>query len=298
MVRGAHEIGVGGTVFVLDVRSVDQRTLRRELHLQRHQNGLAAGGLSQRAAVSPGARRARDPASGSDLHRSLRTGCLEDATNRVTVNAGLRWEPFFGQNVQNGAISNFSLDNFRSGVEEHGVHERTGWSHVSRRPRISIRELRHEPAVVEPVAPRGCRLGRDRDRPHGGAHLVRIGVRLHDRSVPLHRGLGGAVCESPPAGGDHVRRSLCGRTWRRHQSDSRGSSARRAVPGVRLVRFDVPGHQFAEGPVMERHRRTADRYGLAGGGELSGQLQRSPLGPGGDQPWRIPGNSVPARSRE
>ena len=35
----------------------------------------------------------------------------------MTVNAGLRWEPFFGQNIQNGAISNFSLDNFRNGVK-------------------------------------------------------------------------------------------------------------------------------------------------------------------------------------
>ena len=29
--------------------------------------------------------------------------------DRVTVNFGLRWEPFFGQNIRNGAISNFSL---------------------------------------------------------------------------------------------------------------------------------------------------------------------------------------------
>ncbi|MBI2189261.1 MAG: TonB-dependent receptor [Acidobacteria bacterium] len=39
------------------------------------------------------------------------------ATSRVTVNAGLRWEPFFGQNVTNGAISNFSLDDFRRGIK-------------------------------------------------------------------------------------------------------------------------------------------------------------------------------------
>jgi hypothetical protein len=39
------------------------------------------------------------------------------ATERVTINAGLRWEPYFGQNVENGAISNFVLENFRSGVK-------------------------------------------------------------------------------------------------------------------------------------------------------------------------------------
>ena len=38
-------------------------------------------------------------------------------TDRVTVNGGLRWEPYFGMNVQNGSISNFSLENFRNGVK-------------------------------------------------------------------------------------------------------------------------------------------------------------------------------------
>jgi hypothetical protein len=35
----------------------------------------------------------------------------------VTVNAGIRWEPFLGQNVRNGAIYNFSLENFQSNVK-------------------------------------------------------------------------------------------------------------------------------------------------------------------------------------
>jgi len=38
------------------------------------------------------------------------------AGSRVTINAGLRWEPFFGQNVTNGAIYNWSRDNFRNNV--------------------------------------------------------------------------------------------------------------------------------------------------------------------------------------
>ena len=38
-------------------------------------------------------------------------------TSRVTLNAGLRWEPYFGQNILNNAISNFSLDNFRKNVK-------------------------------------------------------------------------------------------------------------------------------------------------------------------------------------
>ena len=38
------------------------------------------------------------------------------ASDRVTVNSGLRWEPFFGQHVRNGAITNFNLENFRQGI--------------------------------------------------------------------------------------------------------------------------------------------------------------------------------------
>jgi hypothetical protein len=38
-------------------------------------------------------------------------------TSRLTLNAGLRWEPYFGQNVSNDAIYNFNIDNFRSNVK-------------------------------------------------------------------------------------------------------------------------------------------------------------------------------------
>ncbi len=39
------------------------------------------------------------------------------ASRRMTVNAGVRWEPYFGQNLLNGAIYNFSLENFRNNVK-------------------------------------------------------------------------------------------------------------------------------------------------------------------------------------
>ena len=38
------------------------------------------------------------------------------ATDRVTVNLGLRWEPYFGQNIESGAVSNFSMENFQRDV--------------------------------------------------------------------------------------------------------------------------------------------------------------------------------------
>ncbi len=37
-------------------------------------------------------------------------------SSRVTLNAGLRWEPYFGQNVENNAIAIFNMDNFVKNV--------------------------------------------------------------------------------------------------------------------------------------------------------------------------------------
>ncbi|MBI4886782.1 MAG: TonB-dependent receptor [Acidobacteria bacterium] len=39
------------------------------------------------------------------------------ATNRLTFNLGLRWEPYFGTSVDNNAVYNFNLDNFRRGIK-------------------------------------------------------------------------------------------------------------------------------------------------------------------------------------
>ena len=39
----------------------------------------------------------------------------------MTLNYGVRWEPWFPQQHQNGAIYNFSPDGFRAGTQQHGV---------------------------------------------------------------------------------------------------------------------------------------------------------------------------------
>jgi hypothetical protein len=38
-------------------------------------------------------------------------------SSRVTLNYGVRWEPYFGQDVRNGVISNFSMSNFQNNVQ-------------------------------------------------------------------------------------------------------------------------------------------------------------------------------------
>jgi len=39
------------------------------------------------------------------------------ASERITINGGLRWEPFFGQNITSGSVTNFSMEKFRAGVK-------------------------------------------------------------------------------------------------------------------------------------------------------------------------------------
>ncbi len=59
-------------------------------------------------------------AGGLTMHQWYQAVYAQDAwrvSDRVTVNAGLRWEPFFGQQVEVGGVTNFSLDDFKNGVK-------------------------------------------------------------------------------------------------------------------------------------------------------------------------------------
>jgi outer membrane receptor protein involved in Fe transport len=128
--------------------------------------------------------------------------------DRVTVNFGMRWEPFFGQNIKNGAISNFSLENFRKGVKTAAFSNapaglmypgdpgfppgksgmNTQWWNLS--PRAG---------VAWDVTGNGRT---------GSSGVVWAGVRFHDRGVSLHLRVGRAVREPDTSGRHHLRRSV------------------------------------------------------------------------------------------
>ena len=61
------------------------------------------------------------------------------ATDRLTLNVGLRWEPYFGQNITNGAVSNFVLENFRQGIKTQRFTNAPAGHHLSRRSRVPRR---------------------------------------------------------------------------------------------------------------------------------------------------------------
>ena len=95
------------------------------------------------------------------------------ATDRVTLNLGVRWEPYLGHNYQDGTISNFSLDNFRQGVKStQFVNAPAGLLYPG--------DAGFPPGTTGfykqwwNLSPRlGVAWDVTRQRPHGGAVLVR-----------------------------------------------------------------------------------------------------------------------------
>ena len=66
------------------------------------------------------------------------------ATNRLTLNIGLRWEPFFGQHLQGRfGIPLWSWENFRQGVRSTQFVNAPPGFPVRRRPGLSSGPLGH-----------------------------------------------------------------------------------------------------------------------------------------------------------
>jgi hypothetical protein len=116
LVRGTHQLGLGFNVAYL---SMDFLTNARSggtwiVNGQTSGLGLADFLLGRVASLEHGAANALPM---SMLYQGVYAQDTWRASSRVTVNAGLRWEPFFGQTVRNGAIYNFSRDGFRQNVK-------------------------------------------------------------------------------------------------------------------------------------------------------------------------------------
>ncbi|MBI3049345.1 MAG: TonB-dependent receptor [Acidobacteria bacterium] len=118
-VRGRHELSVGGNVAYWTADIADYARGVGDFSFNGRATGLGlADFLTGQASL------VRHSGPGIHVMSQLYLGLYAQdswrATDRVTFNLGLRWEPFFGQNVRNGAISNFSLANFRQGVTSAG----------------------------------------------------------------------------------------------------------------------------------------------------------------------------------
>jgi outer membrane receptor protein involved in Fe transport len=95
------------------------------------------------------------------------------ATSRVTINAGLRWEPYVGQNVLNGSVYNFNLDNYRKNVRTKvyanapaGLIYPGDEGFPPGRSGLNKQWFNFSPRI-------GLALGRERYRPHRGTGVLR-----------------------------------------------------------------------------------------------------------------------------
>jgi hypothetical protein len=116
LVRGRHQMSIGTNVSYWSSDTEDNARAAGDFNFNGQATGLAlADFLTGQASLvrhgAPGILHMNQWYLGVYAQDTWRT------TDRITINAGLRWEPYFGQNVENGAISNFVLDNFRGGVK-------------------------------------------------------------------------------------------------------------------------------------------------------------------------------------
>ena len=116
LIRGQHQLSIGGNLAYWESDQADYARAAGDFSFNGRETGLPmadflAGRSSRFRHGAPGL-------LGMDMwYIGAYAQDTWRATDRVTVNLGLRWEPFFGQGVKNDEISVFSIDNFRSGTE-------------------------------------------------------------------------------------------------------------------------------------------------------------------------------------
>jgi hypothetical protein len=115
LVRGNHQIALGGTLahFRVSFRTWARGGGQWNFTGQLSGLGLADMLLGRVATID------QSGLSGVDYYQWYQGVYAQDtwrASNRVTINAGLRWEPFFSQNLTRGANTIFDRDLFRTNV--------------------------------------------------------------------------------------------------------------------------------------------------------------------------------------
>jgi hypothetical protein len=121
LVRGNHQIALGGSVarFRVSFRTWARGDGKWNFTGQATGLGLADMLLGRVATID------QSGISGVDYYQWYQGLYAQDtwrATSRVTVNAGIRWEPFFSQNLTRGANTIFDRDLFRRNVKSTVFH--------------------------------------------------------------------------------------------------------------------------------------------------------------------------------
>ncbi len=114
-------------------------------------------------------------------------------SDRVTLNCGVRWEPFLGQQMLYGGATNFNHDNFVNNVKSQvflnappGLLYPGDSGFPDGKSGYKKRWLDFSPRV-------GAGVGRPRRRPPGVPIVLRADLRLPERRLHEHQCVGAAV---------------------------------------------------------------------------------------------------------
>ncbi len=113
---GRHQVSIGANVAYATLDSFDYANAAGNFALNGSVTGIGladfmVGQVSTLTHGTPSILHNHQWYIGTYVQDTLR------ASNRLTLNLGIRWEPYFGTWSDNGAISNFSPDNFSKGVK-------------------------------------------------------------------------------------------------------------------------------------------------------------------------------------
>jgi hypothetical protein len=116
LVRGSHQIGLGANIayWHVEMWAFSRGNGEYTFNGQNTGLGLADFLLGRPSQFVQGSR------IGLGFHHWYQGLYVQDAwraTNRITVNAGLRWEPYSGQEFEEGSVAHFSPERFRQGLK-------------------------------------------------------------------------------------------------------------------------------------------------------------------------------------
>jgi hypothetical protein len=115
LVRGSHQLGFGASVgrWRFDTRSTSRTGGAWDIDGSATGHALAdflTGRVTELEIGGPAILKVHNWYLGAYAQDTWRV------SNRVTINAGVRWEPYFGQNVENDAIVIFDRENYAQGT--------------------------------------------------------------------------------------------------------------------------------------------------------------------------------------
>ena len=156
MVRGNHQFGFGGYYLRGAASTVSNSWAVGSQVFTGQFTGTAMGDFF---AGRTGTYRQANP-NPLNVEQNFAGAYVQDAwrISDVTLNFGVKWNPFLAMSFPAGDIYNFDLDRFYAGSQEHGHSERASRLHVSGRRRI-CREFGHELAPERLRSPPGLCLG-------------------------------------------------------------------------------------------------------------------------------------------